>query len=42
LGEQRCDFFIEIYVVKMSDKLVSSAKRIGLELFPNILVKLFT
>jgi len=26
LDEHRCDFLIEIYVVKMSNKLVSSAK----------------
>jgi len=34
-------FFIEICVVRMSDKLVSLAKRTGLELCPTILVRSF-
>jgi hypothetical protein len=41
LDEHRCDFFVEICTVKMSDKLVSSAQRIGLELLPNILDHLY-
>jgi len=41
MGEHRCDFFIEVCVIRMNDKLVSSAKRTGLELFPAILIRLF-